>query len=63
MELGGVGLMGDVVEIDGFCIVGVDEKLGLHEASVEEYLGISFCGHRGISFVQLWKYSERWCKP
>jgi len=48
MEFGRVGLIGNVVEVDGFCVVGIDEKLGLHKSSVEEYLGISVCCHRGL---------------
>ena len=48
MELGGVGLIGDVVEVDGLRIVGIDEKLGLHKSSVEEYPGIRVCCHRGV---------------
>lgn len=46
MKFGRVGFVGDVVEVDGSCIVCIDEKLGLHKSSVEEYLGISVGCHR-----------------
>jgi hypothetical protein len=51
VEFGEMGLIGDVVKVDGFCKMGVHKKLSLHDAAVEVDLGIAFV--RGSHFAKL----------
>jgi hypothetical protein len=45
MKLGKICLVGDIVEIDLFSIVPVNEKLRLHQPPVKIYFGIGVIAH------------------